>query len=161
MKHLIQRILGAVALTAGVLAAPTAFAGDVGASISVGQPGFYGRIDVGNVRPDVIYAQPMVIERVYDPAPPLYLRVPPAHCALSVHSRLQRCATQRPSRHSESRVQKSPSSLGGGPPDSPPQPLESTTMLVISSIARMPMLLYEKFFVGLHINLDLRIRQAA
>ncbi|WP_197507063.1 hypothetical protein [Mitsuaria sp. 7] len=79
MKHLIQRILGAVALTAGALAAPPAFAGDVGVSISVGQPGFYGRIDVGNVRPDVVYAQPMVIERVYAPAPPLYLRVPPGH----------------------------------------------------------------------------------
>ena len=79
MKHLIQRILGAVALTAGEMAAPAAFAGDVGVSISVGQPGFYGRIDVGNVRPDVIYAQPMVIERVYEPAPPLYLRVPPDH----------------------------------------------------------------------------------
>jgi hypothetical protein len=79
MKHLIQRILGAVALTAGALTAPAAFAGDVGVSISVGQPGFYGRIDVGNVRPDVVYAQPMVIERVYEPAPPLYLRVPPGH----------------------------------------------------------------------------------
>lgn len=79
MKQLIQRILGAAALTVGALAAPAAFAGDVGVSISVGQPGFYGRIDVGNVRPDVVYAQPMVIERVYAPAPPLYLRVPPAH----------------------------------------------------------------------------------
>lgn len=79
MKHLIHRILGALALTAGALTAPAAFAGDVGVSISVGQPGFYGRIDVGNTRPDVIYAQPMVIERVYDPAPPLYLRVPPDH----------------------------------------------------------------------------------
>jgi len=57
MKHLIQRILGAVALTVGALGAPAAFAGDVGVSISVGQPGFYGRIDVGNVRPDVVYAQ--------------------------------------------------------------------------------------------------------
>ncbi|MDH0866868.1 hypothetical protein [Mitsuaria sp. GD03876] len=79
MKQLIQRILGAAALVAGALAAPAAFAGDVGVSISVGQPGFYGRIDVGNVRPDVIYAQPMMIERVYEPAPPLYLRVPPDH----------------------------------------------------------------------------------
>lgn len=79
MKQLIQRILGAVALTAGALGAPAAFAGDVGVSISVGQPGFYGRIDVGNVRPDVIYAQPVVIERAYAPAPPLYLRVPPGH----------------------------------------------------------------------------------
>ena len=34
----------------GFLAAP-AFAGDVGVSISVGQPGFYGQINIGNVAP--------------------------------------------------------------------------------------------------------------
>ena len=72
-------------------AATTAFAGDVGVSITVGQPGFYGRIDVGNYPPPVvIYSQPVVIA----PAPvavvqqPVYLRVPPGqakkwakHCA--------------------------------------------------------------------------------
>jgi len=57
-------------------------AADVGVSVSVGQPGFYGQIDIGNVeRPPVIYAQPMVIvrpprDRVVEP---LYLRVPPGH----------------------------------------------------------------------------------
>lgn len=79
MKQMIQRLLGAAALGLAALAAPSAFAGDVGVSISVGQPGFYGRIDVGNVRPSVIYAEPMMIERVYAPAPPMYLRVPPGH----------------------------------------------------------------------------------
>lgn len=50
-------------------------------SISVGQPGFYGRIDLGNMAPPpVIYTQPIIVHR---PArlieQPLYLRVPPGH----------------------------------------------------------------------------------
>ena len=65
----------------GACAAP-ALAGDVGVSISIGQPGFYGQIDIGNVpRPQVVYAQPVVIQRVpeYASAPPIYLHVPPGH----------------------------------------------------------------------------------
>jgi hypothetical protein len=58
------------------------FAGDVGISISVGQPGFYGQIDIGNIpRPPVVYAQPVVIAPApeYVSAPPIYLHVPPGH----------------------------------------------------------------------------------
>ncbi len=60
----------------------SAHATDVGVSISLGQPGFYGRIDIGNApQPELIYPRPVVIR----PAPahvvqePLYLRVPPGH----------------------------------------------------------------------------------
>lgn len=74
-----KRFLFASLFSIAALAAPAAFAGDVGVSISVGQPGFYGRIDVGNTRPQVIYAEPVVVERVYAPPPPVYLRVPVAH----------------------------------------------------------------------------------
>jgi hypothetical protein len=63
-------------------AASAASAADVGVSVSVGQPGFYGRIDIGSFpHPEVIYPKPVVIR----PAPahvvyePLYLRVPPGH----------------------------------------------------------------------------------
>jgi hypothetical protein len=58
-----------------------AMAADVGVSINIGQPGFYGRIDIGNApQPRLIYSQPMVIERqVRYVEPPLYLRVPPGH----------------------------------------------------------------------------------
>ena len=59
-----------------------AFAADVGVSVSVGQPGFYGRIDIGNApRPVLIYPQPVIIQKVYvaQPPPPLYLHVPPGH----------------------------------------------------------------------------------
>lgn len=51
-------------------------------SINIGQPGFYGRIDLGNYAPPpVVYVQqPVVVERRvrYD-AQPVYLRVPPGH----------------------------------------------------------------------------------
>jgi len=76
---MIHRILLAGALA--VCAIP-AHAGDVGVSISIGEPGFYGQIDIGNVaRPPVLYAQPVVIVREpdYDRLPPLYLVVTPGH----------------------------------------------------------------------------------
>jgi hypothetical protein len=65
-----------------VLLAAPAFAGDVTVSISVGEPGFYGQIDIGNVPPPrLVYAQPVVIERVpeYRGVAPIYLHVPPGH----------------------------------------------------------------------------------
>ncbi len=71
---------------AGLLAGATsaALATDVGVSVSVGQPGFYGRIDIGNAPPPVlVYAQPVVVQpvRVVQPVPvqPIYLHVPPGH----------------------------------------------------------------------------------
>lgn len=57
-----------------------ALAADVGVSVSVGQPGFYGRIDINNYpQPQVIYRQPIIIERAPMDRPPIYLRVPPGH----------------------------------------------------------------------------------
>ncbi len=70
-----------VATVAVASAATAALAADVGVSVSVGQPGFYGRIDIGGYpQPYLVYPQPMVIHRpvgvVYEP---LYLHVPPGH----------------------------------------------------------------------------------
>jgi len=65
----------------GAFTAP-AFSADVGVSISVGQPGFYGQIDIGNVpRPPVVYAQPVVVAQSpeYVSVQPIYLHVPPGH----------------------------------------------------------------------------------
>lgn len=63
-------------------ATSAASAADVGVSVSVGQPGFYGRIDIGNYpQPELIYAKPVIIH----PAPagvgyqPIYVHVPPGH----------------------------------------------------------------------------------
>lgn len=67
------------AASAGTTTAP-ALAADVGVSISIGQPGFYGQLDIGDYPPPlVIYRQPVIIERSYEERPPIYLRVPPGH----------------------------------------------------------------------------------
>ena len=74
-----KRSLLAILLTTAVSAA---LAADVGVSISVGQPGFYGQIDIGNApRPVLIYPQPVLIQRVQviEPVQPIYLHVPPGH----------------------------------------------------------------------------------
>ena len=53
---------------------------DVGVSISIGQPGFYGRIELGDTRrPRVIYAEPVIVERVTVVQEPIYLHVRPGH----------------------------------------------------------------------------------
>src|ERR1035437_402090 len=60
----------------------TASAADVGFSVNIAQPGFYGRIDIGRVpQPAVIYAQPVIIEQrpMMVAREPIYLRVPPGH----------------------------------------------------------------------------------
>lgn len=77
MKRL--AFLAAIAITA---TAVPALGADLGVSISIGQPGFYGQLDIGNVaRPRVLYSRPIIIDRtprgvVYEP---VYLRVPPGH----------------------------------------------------------------------------------
>jgi len=74
-----KKILYTVLL--GACTAP-AFAADVGVSISIGQPGFYGQIDIGSVpQPQLVYPQPVVIRRApeFVSAPPIYLHVPPGH----------------------------------------------------------------------------------
>lgn len=64
------------------LCAFAANATDVGVSVSVNQPGVYGRIDIGNAPPPmVIYPQPVVITQpaVVVHQRPIYMRVPPGH----------------------------------------------------------------------------------
>lgn len=69
----------AAAIAASGVVAP-AFATDVGVSVSIGQPGFYGRIDIGNYPPPrVIYRRPVIVERMPVQREPIYLRVPPGH----------------------------------------------------------------------------------
>ena len=51
-------------------------------SVTVGQPGFYGRIDIGRAPPpQLIFPQPVIIRHVHvvQPVQPIYLRVPPGH----------------------------------------------------------------------------------
>ncbi len=74
-----KRFLIAAALATTTITTP-ALAADVGVSVNIGQPGFYGRLDIGGFpQPPVIYSQPRVIERVSIDRPPIYLHVPPGH----------------------------------------------------------------------------------
>lgn len=74
MKHLV--FAAALAATISLPAQAT----DVGVSVSIGQPGFYGRLDIGNFpQPQLIYSQPRVIGVIPMERPPIYLRVPPGH----------------------------------------------------------------------------------
>ena len=70
-----------VCFIAFALASMTASAADVGVSVNVNVPGVYGRIDLGGYPPpQVVYPQPVYVQR--DPGrapPPIYLRVPPGH----------------------------------------------------------------------------------
>ena len=55
---------------------------DVGVSVTIGQPGFYGRIDIGDFPyppPRVIYREPRIVEHVHVERAPIYMRVPPGH----------------------------------------------------------------------------------
>ena len=76
-----KRFLIAAAIAVTSVTIP-AFAADVSVSVSIGDPGFYGRIDIGGYPPpQVIYRQPRIIVREVEveSRPPIYLRVPPGH----------------------------------------------------------------------------------
>ncbi len=69
-------------VVAAVVALALPSPAQVGVSVQVGEPGFYGRIDIGGFpQPQLIYPQPVVIQ----PAPagvipePIFLHVPPGH----------------------------------------------------------------------------------
>jgi hypothetical protein len=75
-------LAGAAAVLIGAVSAAPLLAADIGVSINMGEPGFYGRLDIGDSpRPQVIYQRPMVIERIPrgEVREPLYLHVPPGH----------------------------------------------------------------------------------
>jgi hypothetical protein len=72
MKHLL--------FTAVIAAIATSAAAEVGVSITMGHPGFYGRIEIGGFPPPpLVFPRPVIIERVPAPGPPVYLNVPPGH----------------------------------------------------------------------------------
>lgn len=74
------RYLAALVVAAGFNSGLAFAAADVGVSINIGQPGFYGRIDIGNAPPPVlIYQEPVLINRVTVVPAPIYLRVAPGH----------------------------------------------------------------------------------
>jgi hypothetical protein len=68
-----------IATAALALATVPALAADVGVSVTIGQPGFYGHIDIGGYpQPRVIYRQPARVVPGRALAP-VYMHVPPGH----------------------------------------------------------------------------------
>ena len=80
--HGATRLVAIAALMAAALAGGPVSAADVDVGVTIGfsQPGVYGRIDIGTYpQPQVILAQPVVIQRPSRLPPPVYLWVPPGH----------------------------------------------------------------------------------
>lgn len=69
-------VMGAILMTAAASAM-------AGVAVSVGQPGFYGQIILGDAypAPQLVYPQPVIIQppAVAVVQPPMYLHVPPGH----------------------------------------------------------------------------------
>jgi hypothetical protein len=92
-----KKLFVALALTIAAATVAPASA-DVGISIRVGEPRFYGQLDLGDRyygRPPLIYSEPVVIERRYRHVAPIYLVVPPGHARhwQSYCGRYNACAT--------------------------------------------------------------------
>ena len=68
------------------LASVHATANDLGISLRIGQPGFYGEIQLGDYypAPELIYPEPVIIHspQVHISQPPIYLHVPPGQASL-------------------------------------------------------------------------------
>ena len=81
MKTSSIRPLFALLALATSVSFTSAQAQDIGVSIGINQPGFYGRIDIGNSQPVLLYPQPVIIAPpAYGVRPrPIYMRVPPGH----------------------------------------------------------------------------------
>jgi hypothetical protein len=64
----------------GIAAYASPALAEIDVSISLGQPNFYGRIDMGGAPPPrIIYAEPRIVERVTVVQEPIYLHVRPGH----------------------------------------------------------------------------------
>lgn len=77
-----QRSLKLIAAVLFAATAGSAYASDVNIGVSVSgevAPGVYGRVNIGNTRPQVVYQQPVVIVREARPVRPVYMHVPPGH----------------------------------------------------------------------------------
>ena len=52
----------------------------VGVSVNIGQPGFYGQIDIGDFpQPRVVYERPVTVYTEVEDERPIYLHVPPGY----------------------------------------------------------------------------------
>ena len=84
----------AVLAAAAMVIAGAALAANVGVSVSVGQPGFYGRIDINGMPPPrLVYREPIVVEPVGRYAAMITISPRPSAC--SVTAITETCACRR------------------------------------------------------------------
>jgi len=76
-----MRITSFMTVIATLVLSANAFAADVNVSVNLGQPGFYGHVDLlGLPRPPLVFPQPVIIAPVVGVVhQPVYLHVPPGH----------------------------------------------------------------------------------
>ncbi|WP_225984436.1 hypothetical protein [Noviherbaspirillum aerium] len=77
-----RSIITATAAIALTMVCVSVQASDINVGVSVGgqiSPGVYGRVDIGNTPPPVVYQQPVIITRQARPVTPVYMHVPPGH----------------------------------------------------------------------------------
>ena len=81
MQMNLKHLLGLATLAAAAIAGPTAAqAADIGVSVSISQPGVYGRVDIGRFpQPVVFVQQPVVVHRTVRVREPVYMWVPAGH----------------------------------------------------------------------------------
>lgn len=71
-----KRLLLASGLLLAILGTPAA----AQVSVSIGQPGFHGRIDIGGYPPPrLLFPEPVIIHPARAAHAPIYLHVPPGH----------------------------------------------------------------------------------
>ena len=76
-QRLVKFFMGALVAASAVFSF-SATGADVGVSVTVGQPGFYGRIDIGDFpRPVLMYPEPIIVRPIGVAYEPIYLHVPP------------------------------------------------------------------------------------
>ena len=73
-----KKLLAAAALI-GAFSAWPAGAADRAMLPPIGDPGYYGQLDVRNMRPRLTSSQPTLVQHRYPNLAPIYLRVPPGH----------------------------------------------------------------------------------
>lgn len=68
-------------ITLVALVFTTASQAEVGVTIQLGEPGYYGPVVIDDYYPDpqLMYLEPIVIDRAHQQGRPLYLHVPPGH----------------------------------------------------------------------------------
>jgi hypothetical protein len=75
-----QTIAVSLATAATALWLSAAASAGVGVSVNIGEPGFYGQLDLGDIpQPELINPRPVIIEHGVRGGEPLYLHVPAAH----------------------------------------------------------------------------------